>query len=158
MTVPAMCSCILHNNFVQDLCRQFRPWHVDPDQPNPRPDPNPNPNANPNPLGGSKSAGAVSRVFRRRFSKKKSGGRNTRPDRKDPHPAQTRIWTEKTRTPHKALCRVKLHIARVLRGGYIIASTRAEPLYSAGCCCCCCCCCCSGITSKSKESVVTQKC
>ena len=49
--------------------------HVGPDQPDPRPIPNPNPNPNPktDPLGGSRSAGAATRlrrVFWWRFSKK----------------------------------------------------------------------------------------
>ena len=71
----AVCRTVRHNT-----CGAGRAWsvstlHVGPDQPDIRPHPNPIPNhnPNPNPLGGSRSAGAVTRfrlVFGCRLSKK----------------------------------------------------------------------------------------
>ena len=71
--------------------------------------PRPNPNANSSPLGGSRSAGAVTRrtrlrcVFWWRFSKKIPSGRKANLDQNDQHPAQSFAPTS-----------VLLHIGRVL--------------------------------------------
>ena len=97
-------------NFVQDVCSQFQLCTSA--QTNPTPDLvhcNPNPNPNRKPLGGSRSAGAVTRrtrlrcVFWWRFSKKIPSGRKANLDQNDQHPAQSFAPTS-----------VLLHIGRVL--------------------------------------------
>ena len=95
--------------------------HVDPDQPNPRPDPNPNPN----PSGGSRSAGAVTRlrrVFWWRFSNKLRA-------------AEIPGLTNNTRILHSFLCRMQPHIDRSTLGlpTFQVLHIRAQYLNPGNC-------------------------
>ena len=88
-------------NFMQSVCRQFQPCKSA--QTSPTPDLTQTPTLAPKPLGGSRSAGAVTRIRRvfEVFPQKKPGGRETPP-----------AMTNTIRTLDKKLCRPLLHIQR----------------------------------------------
>ena len=115
--LPAMSSCTLHIELCVGRVSSISTLHVDTDQLNPRPHPNPNPKPKPHPLGGSRSAGAITRprrLFGWQFPPKKKTGPAT----------ERRALTSKTRVLHKVLCRMQLHIGRVIHNKVALEVTR----------------------------------
>ena len=92
--------------------------HVNPDQSNPSSGIIPNVTPNPNPVGGSRASGAgmrlrrVYRVFRWRLKRNIKAGR----PKYLPRPIRSAFCT--------TLCRMQLHVARVIRYGFHVTERR----------------------------------
>ena len=108
----AMCRSDLHNPLCQ-ACVVVQTFHGDPDHPDPRPPPALTLTLTLNPTLTLTLRGARGRQGQSRGSAEVFGGDSLHKRRAAESPA----WTNKTRIPHKVLCRPLMHMRRVCKGG-----------------------------------------